>query len=71
MLQFMSFVVVLTILSGAVALIVMTIRDASEAVISALLGTTQSAKSVVTLSRRPIRQVRPASPYYAPLRAAA
>ena len=71
MLQFISFIVVLTVLSGAIGLIVMTIRNSSEVVLSALRGTTRSTASVVTLPRRPIRQGRPANPYYAQMRAAA
>lgn len=71
MLQFMSFVVVLAILAGALGLIIMTIHDASESVLAALFASQPAKPAAASLLRRPIRQIRPTSPYYAPLRAAA
>ncbi len=71
MLGFVSFFVVLVILSGAVGLMVTTIRDSADSVLAALFGAPKPVATVIALPRRPIRQLRPASPYYAPLRAAA
>jgi hypothetical protein len=70
-LQFLSFFIVLTLLSGTVALIVMTIRNAWEVICGALRRDTPHSENFVNFRPRAIRQMRPASPYYAPLRAAA
>jgi hypothetical protein len=70
-LQFLSFIIVLALLSGTIGLIVMTIRNASETVVSALRGTSAGCTTLVMLPRRIIRQSRPAKLYHAPLRAAA
>jgi hypothetical protein len=70
-LQLLSFFIVLTLLSGTVALIVMTIQNASETIFAALRGEASHSVNFVNFSPRPIRQSRPANPYYAPLRAAA
>lgn len=71
MLGFLSFVVVMALLFGTVGLIVTTIRGASGAIRGALRGDARDRESFVNFRPRAIRQMRPASPYYAPLRAAA
>jgi hypothetical protein len=71
MLGFLSFIVVMTLLFGTVGLIVTTIRNASETISGALRGDARHSENYVTFRPRAIRQMRPASPYYAPLRAAA
>jgi hypothetical protein len=71
MLQFLSSVVVVALLSGAIGLIVSTIRESSDAVIAAIMGTPKLTNAPEAAPRRVIRQSRPTSPYYAPLRAAA
>ncbi len=71
MLGFLSFIVVLAILSGTVGLIVVTIRNASEMICGALRGDTLHSENFVNFSPRRIRQSVPIRTYYAPLRAAA
>jgi hypothetical protein len=72
MVDFISFFVVLMLLSGSVCFIVATLRAASESVLAALNGTPATCTTLVTLPRRPIRQLcRASSPHYVPLRAAA
>ena len=56
MLQFVSFFVVLAMLSGTIRLIVMTIRNASGAIGSALLGNPTNSVTFVTLRPRALRQ---------------
>jgi hypothetical protein len=70
-LQLLSFFIVLTLLSGTIALIVMTIRNASETISGALRGEMPHNVTSVTFVPRAIRQSCPANPYRAPLRAAA
>lgn len=71
MLGFLSFIVVLTILSATVGLIVATIRNASETICGALRGDTPLRENVMYSGPRRIRQSIPIRPCYAPLRAAA
>ncbi len=71
MLGFLSFIVVLTILLATVGLIVATIRNASETICGALRGDTPHSENFVNFAPRPVRQMVPMRPYYAPLRAAA
>ena len=71
MLGFLSFVVVLTMLSATVGLIVVTIRNASETICGALRGDTFRSENFVNFGPRRIRQSVPRRPNYAPLRAAA
>ena len=71
MLGFLSFIVVLTILSATVGLIVLTIRNASETICGALRGDRPRSVTFVTFGPRPVRQMVPMRPYYVPLRAAA
>jgi hypothetical protein len=71
MLGFLSFVVVLVILSGTVGLIAATIRNASEKVSAALRGDTRHRVTFLTSSPRPVRRSVPMQQYSAPQRAAA
>ena len=71
MLAFLSFIVVLTILSGTIGLIVVTICNASETICGALRGEAPHSVTFVTFSPRPVRQSVPMRSYSAPLRAAA
>jgi hypothetical protein len=71
MLGFLSFVVVLAMLSGAIGLIAFTVGGALDEIGSALRGTGLHRVKVVAPRPRAIRQVRSASHYRAVLRAAA
>jgi hypothetical protein len=71
MLGFLSFIVVLTILSGTVGLIAATIRGASETIFAALRGDMRHGESVVNFGPRRVRQAVPMRQYSVPLRAAA
>ena len=71
MLGFLSFIVVLTILSATVGLIITTIRGASETICRALRGDMRHRENFVNFGPRRIRQTVPIRVNAAPLRAAA
>jgi hypothetical protein len=71
MLGFLSFIVVLTMLSATVGWIVVTIRNASSTIVSALYGQASYHVTFVTFSARPVRPSVPMRLRSAPMRAAA
>lgn len=71
MLGFLSFFVVLTVLSGTVGLIAVTIRNASGPIGSALRGDAPHSENFVNFRPRAIRQSVPMRPYSVPLRVVA
>jgi hypothetical protein len=71
MLGFLSFIVVLAILSGTVGMIVTMIRNASGQIFTALRADVSQSVTFVTFRARPIRQTVQMRVRSAPLRAAA
>ena len=71
MLGFLSFIIALTVLSAAVGLIIISIRQSSGSIIAALIGVPKESANIIVLPRRAVRQLRPVTAAYAPMRAAA
>jgi Flp pilus assembly protein protease CpaA len=74
MLQFLSFVVTFALLGGLLAFVVITIRNASESVLTALSGQRVAPLhrvNFVNFDRRTVRSSVASRAAFAPLRAAA
>jgi hypothetical protein len=71
MLQFLSFIVTLVLFGGLLGFIVMTIRNASETIMTALMPPTRICTNIVNFDRQDRRRAPVRVRQTVPLRAAA
>jgi hypothetical protein len=71
MLQFLSFIVTLALLGGVLGFMVMTIRNASETIMTALMPPTRICANFVNFDRQDRRRAPARVRLAVPLRAAA